>query len=63
MLTTALNKARVNFVQPLLDKLIAPAAGIPFSVIYIMPSNGTRVLGVELQNATLAATLGLVPKV
>jgi hypothetical protein len=63
MLTPALNKARVNFVQPLLDKLIAPAAGVPFSVIYIMPSNGTRVLGVQPQNATLVATLGLVPKV
>jgi hypothetical protein len=61
MLTSTLNKARVNFVQPLLDKLIAPANGIPFSVIYVMPSNGTRALGVQAQNATLAATLGLVP--
>jgi hypothetical protein len=62
ILTSALNKARTSFVQPLLDKLIAPAAGIAFSVIYIMPSNGSRILGVQIQNATLAATLGLVPK-
>jgi hypothetical protein len=63
LLTTALNKARVQFVQPLLDKVIAPASGIPFSVIYIMPRDGTRALGPQPpQNATLTATLGLVPK-
>jgi len=62
MLTSALNKARTSFVQPLLNKLIAPATGVPFSVIYVMPSNGSRALGVQIQNATLTATLGLVPK-